>query len=202
MIVPIYKKGDKDTMINYRGITLLNTAYKLYAMCLEERLKAELEEKGIIPETQAGFRSGRSTIDNIFILNYIANTELVNKGGKVYAFFADLSAAFDKVNREKLGKIMEINGISKNLKERINEIYKETKNIVRVNGAKSDSFRTTKEVRQGCLLSPTLYNIYTADMEKNTTKSTSRRSGHRKRKNLVTGIRRRHCIASKINRGT
>lgn len=59
VIAPIYKKRDKDTMSNYREITLLNTAYNLYAMYLEERLKAELEKKGIIPETQAGFRSGR-----------------------------------------------------------------------------------------------------------------------------------------------
>lgn len=148
VIAPIYKKGDKDTMSNHRGITLLNTAYKLYAMCLEERLKAKLEEKGIIPETQAGFRSGRSTIDNIFILNYIANTKLVNKGGKVYAFFADLSAAFDKVNREKLGKIIEINGISKNLRERINEIYKETKNIVRVTGANEQNLSVSGQRKE------------------------------------------------------
>lgn len=122
-IAPIYKKGDKDTISNYKGITLLNTAYKIYAMCLEERLKTELKEKKIIPETQAGFRSGRSIIDNIFILNYVVNTELINKGRKVYTFFADLSAVFYKVNREKLGKVMEKNGINKNLRERINEIY-------------------------------------------------------------------------------
>lgn len=45
VIAPIYKKGDKNRVSNYRGITLLNTAYKVYALCLEEKLKIEMEEK-------------------------------------------------------------------------------------------------------------------------------------------------------------
>lgn len=61
IISPIFKKGDRDNVKNYRGITLLNTAYKIYAMVLENRLNKELETKNIIPETQAGFRRGRST---------------------------------------------------------------------------------------------------------------------------------------------
>ncbi|XP_024874051.1 trichohyalin-like [Temnothorax curvispinosus] len=148
-----------------RGITLLNSAYKIYAMVLEERLKAEIEDKNIIAETQTEFRRGRSTIDNIFILNYITNRELVNKGGKIYAFFADLSATFDKVDREELNKIMERTGISQKIRKRIGEIYQETRNVVRVNGHTTSRFWTTKGVRQGCPLSPTLFMLYTADLE-------------------------------------
>lgn len=40
VISPIFKKGDRDNVKNYRGITILNTAYKIYAMILEKRLKA------------------------------------------------------------------------------------------------------------------------------------------------------------------
>ena len=83
VISPIFKKGDREKVNNYRGITILNTAYKIYAMVLEKRLKEELEKNHIIPETQAGFRSGRSTTDNIFILNYVANRE---KGGSYIRF--------------------------------------------------------------------------------------------------------------------
>lgn len=51
MISPIFKKEDRKKVNNYRGITILiNTAYKIYAMVLERRLKDELESKKIIPE--------------------------------------------------------------------------------------------------------------------------------------------------------
>ncbi|KAH0820667.1 hypothetical protein GEV33_002124 [Tenebrio molitor] len=56
IICPIYKKGEKDTASNYRGITLLNTAYKVYAMIVEERLMKEMNERGALPDGQAGFR--------------------------------------------------------------------------------------------------------------------------------------------------
>ncbi|XP_025267961.1 golgin subfamily A member 6-like protein 6 [Camponotus floridanus] len=102
MIYPIHKKGDKKEVKNYRGVTLLDTAYKIYAMILEEKLRKEVERLKLLPETQAGFRKRRSCIDNIFALKIIAEKTITKKKGKFYVFFADLKAAFDKVNRKKL----------------------------------------------------------------------------------------------------
>jgi hypothetical protein len=65
IICPIYKKGEKDTASNYRGITLLNTAYKVYAMIVEERLMKKMNERGVLPDGQAGFR----TMDNVYRLS-------------------------------------------------------------------------------------------------------------------------------------
>ena len=64
LITRIFKKGEKGRVENYRGITLLNSACKVYAMVLTERLRKEIEDKEILPESQAGFRKGRSTMDN------------------------------------------------------------------------------------------------------------------------------------------
>ena len=86
VISQIFQKGDREKVNNYRGITILNTAYKIYAMVLEKRLKKELEKNHIIPETQEGFRSGRSTTDNIFILNCVANREIQKKEGSCIPF--------------------------------------------------------------------------------------------------------------------
>lgn len=55
-IFPIFKKGDRQKAENYRGITLMDTGYKILAMIIEEKLRKETEDLGILPETQAGFR--------------------------------------------------------------------------------------------------------------------------------------------------
>jgi hypothetical protein len=67
VICAIYKKGEKNKVENYRGITLLNTGYKLYSSILSEKMKIEIEEKGVIPDSQAGFRKERGTMDNVGI---------------------------------------------------------------------------------------------------------------------------------------
>lgn len=54
----IIKKGEGDRFEEYRGITLLSSAYKVHAMILVERLNEEIERGGIIPSNQAVFRRG------------------------------------------------------------------------------------------------------------------------------------------------
>lgn len=164
VIVPLFKKGDKNKTENYRGISLLPTAYKVYTEILRGRLEKEVKEKNILPEGQAGFRKGRSTMDNVFVLNHVVQREKARKG-KTYALFVDLKAAFDSVNRCKLWKIMKDFGVSEDLVERIKDIYSETKCKVRTGEEFSDVFWTTKGLRQGCVLSPILFSIYIAGME-------------------------------------
>jgi hypothetical protein len=98
VICPTYKKGEKNKVENYRGITLLNTGYKMYALILSERTKREIEEK----DSQAGFRKGRDTLDNVYILDHLTKNELKKNGGRMYALFVDFRAAFDKVDTENI----------------------------------------------------------------------------------------------------
>ena len=142
----------------------MDTAYKIYAGLMNERLKEEVEKR--LEEGQYGFRKGRGTVDAIYTLNYIANREIAKKKGKVYAFFADLKAAFDRVNRKELGEMMKKAGIKERLRRRIMETYKETKNVIRIGDQKTKEFWTKRGVRQGCPMSPTLFNIYMMDLEK------------------------------------
>jgi hypothetical protein len=154
IICPIYKKGEKDTASNYRGITLLNTAYKVYAMIVEERLMKEMNERGALPDGQAGFRKGRGTMDNVYILNHIIGNEIKKRGSKIYAFFVDLQWEY---LRKK--------GINEHLVTKIEEIYEETISRVRVDGRVSECFKTYKGVRQGCPLSPSLFAAFIGDIE-------------------------------------
>lgn len=124
---------------NYRRITLLDTSYKLYAIILKNRLRKEEEKLKILPETQAGFRRGRSCIDKIYVLKTIAE-KAKSKKGNLYTFFADLKIAFDKINKGKLWENLKEKGIDRKLVSKIEEIYKETRCRVTVNKKESEVF--------------------------------------------------------------
>jgi len=80
--------------------------------------------------------------------------------------FVDLKAAFDSVDRGVLIEAMWERGIREGLVSRVEEVMRETRNRVRVEGELRDSFWTARGVRQGCPLSPLLFNLVLADLEK------------------------------------
>jgi len=65
-----------------------------------------------LPETQTGFRKGKSTLDNIFVLSYVAQRgrNIEEKERKIYAFFADFKTTFNNVDRGTLWKVLRKKG--------------------------------------------------------------------------------------------
>lgn len=165
IVVPLFKKGDQDVPGNYRGISLLCTAYKVYAEILRRCLEQEIEGLNLLPESQGGFRKGRGTIENIFVLDHLIQREKREQVGELFAAFIDVKAAFDNVDRHKLWKVLEEKGISIGLINRIRRLYEGTKTMIRTEEGLTDSFCTSKGVRQGCVLSPALFNLYMADLD-------------------------------------
>jgi len=82
---------------NYRGISLLCHFSKLFTSSLLQRLKSETDE--ILVEEQAGFRVGRSTIDQIFTLRQLAE-KYVEFSKELYVCYIDFRKGFDSVRRE------------------------------------------------------------------------------------------------------
>lgn len=166
IIVPIAKKEGGQSVKDYRGVTLMTATYKIYLIILAKKLRGEMEERGMVPDNQAGFRKTMGTVDNIYTLNWVVGREVRKKGGKIVAFFVDLKAAFDSVERQGVWKAMESRGVSGKLRKRIRELYEETSCKVRIGEEYSEKFWTLKGVRQGCPLSPLLFNLFTADIKR------------------------------------
>ncbi len=165
IVVPIYKTGEKKVPKNYRGISLLCTAYKIMANVINARLTNWAETKRKLPENQMGFRKGRGTRDAVYVLHTLVEKQLAKKRGKLYAFYIDLKAAFDMIDREKLGKKLWEMGVRGKMYRMLKGIYQKTENRVRTEEGLTRKFDTGKGVRQGCPLSPLLFNLYIADLE-------------------------------------
>ena len=68
-VVSLFKKGKRNNPENYGGISLLNTVYKIYSRIINTRLQTISDT--ILLEEEAGFRKGRSCIDDVFTLKQI-----------------------------------------------------------------------------------------------------------------------------------
>ena len=158
VIVPFYKgKGVKGICKNYRGISLLSVVGKVYAGILVERVRRVTEE--LIGEEQGAFRSGRGCTDQIFTLKQMCE-KMEEKKKNLYLEFMDLQQAYDTVNREALWQVLMIYGVDGRLLKGIKSLYDESEACVRVNRMESEWFKIGNGVRQGCVMSPWLFNIY------------------------------------------
>ena len=113
----------------------------------------------IIAEEQAGFRPGRSTTEQIFNLRILCERYLQHQQD-LFHVFVDFKKAFDRVWHAALWSTMKLYNINANLIKVIESLYSKATSAVYCNGSVGEWFRTTVGVRQGCLLSPTLFNIF------------------------------------------
>ena len=150
VVVPMIKKWVGKRVEDYQAITLTQTAYNVYALVLPERLREEVEEKRLLPPSQADFRKGLGCMDNIYVLNHLINRQGTRKERKMVIFFIDLKAAFDSVDKEVLVRAMRKRGVREGSVERCGEVLKEMVCRVRVGEEEGNEFWTARGVRQGC----------------------------------------------------
>ena len=157
LIITLPKKGNLQQCQNYRTISLISHPSKVMLKILLNRLKPQAEK--IIAEEQAGFRPGRSTTEQIFNLRILCERYLQHQQN-LYHVFVDFKKAFDRVWHAALWATMRLYNINANLTRVIKSLYDKATSAVYLNNSIGDWFRTTVGVRQGCLLSPTLFNIF------------------------------------------
>ena len=163
IIKPIYKGGGTADASNYRGIALSSCFSKLLSRILFNRLDNYLEANNILHNEQIGFRKNCRTSDHILTLKTLID-KAFKKSKYLYTSFVDLSKAFDTINRSSLIYKMKLNGINGPFICLIEDMYKELYCTVKCNNHLSETFKTTLGVKQGCILSPTLFALYMNDL--------------------------------------
>ena len=132
------------------------------------RLKNEAEEH--LVEEQAGFRPGRSTVEQIFNCGIMMEKHLQHQK-ELFHDFIDFKKAFDRVWHDGLWHALCSFGIEEGLVQIMKSLYSSASSAVLLNNNVSNYFRTEVGVRQGYLLSPILFNLYLKNIMRHYTTS-------------------------------
>lgn len=156
LICPIYKKGDRKKVENYRGISLLNTGYKILALVILNRLQEYSE--GIIGDYQSGFRMGRSTIDHVFVIRQIME-HYYEYARDLHMIFVDYKQAYDSIIRKELWRTLAYLEIPKKLITLIQMCNADTYSRIKFKNVSSHTFKIENGLCQGDAMSPVLFNL-------------------------------------------
>ena len=154
---------------NYRGISLLNIAYKILSAVLRERLKPFVNN--LIGPYQCGFRPGKSTIDQIFTLRQILE-KIQELQIDTHHLFIDFKAAYDSIYREELYRAMSSFGTTVKLFRLCRMTMENARCSIKVEKGLTDAFDVKKGFRQGDALSCDFFNIVLERIVQNSTVNT------------------------------
>ena len=148
---------------NYRGITITSAVYKAYCSILNTRLSEWAEQNHRLIDNQNGFRKHRSTVDHLSTLTSIIENRKRQKKS-TFVGFVDFRKAYDTINRALLWSKLESVGISGKMLTAIKSLYNNVKCSVWINGHMTDWFSVHSGLKQGCILSPLIFNLFVNDL--------------------------------------
>ena len=165
LFIKIPKKGDLTEYRNWRGITLTPVASKVFRVLID-RIRDGVNSK--LRDEQAGFRSGRDTVEQIFISRNVIE-QVVEWQATVYFTLVDFEKAFDSVHQESLWKIMESYGILHKIIHMVQMLYEDSECAVLDEGEKFEWFKVKTGVKQGDVMSGFIFLIVVDWIMRNTT---------------------------------
>ena len=163
ILVPVPKKGDHKDVNSYRPIALMNTLLKVLCKVVTNRLNQIVERYHLISQFQAGFRTREECVAQVTtLLECLQRRSRVGKTTLVC--FHDFAKAYDSVPHTGLLRRLESLGFCDKMLGFIRGLYKNPTMKVRLIEELGQSFPVEVGVRQGCPLSPMLFNLYINDM--------------------------------------
>ena len=161
VMIPLQKKKGTRKCEEHRTISVIAHVAKILLRVIDRRLRRIMEE--VVGEDQFGFRRGMGTRDAIAVVKTIGE-RYIERGRAVRLCLVDLEKAFDCVKYEKLLEILKDKGVDWRERRLISNLYMKQEVALRVGDNMTEWFKIGRGVRQGCCLSPTLFNIYMEDM--------------------------------------
>ena len=153
-IIPFPKKGDLSLATNYRGISLLSIAAKIFNKLILNRLVPKIEP--LLRNNQNGFRSGRSTLSQILTLRRIIEECKLCNLDAVFVFI-DFSKAFDSKDRSVMFEILGLYGIPQPILDAIRLMYTNNTSTILSPDGETAPIDIKARILQGDTLAPFLF---------------------------------------------
>ena len=169
-IACIHKGGDKSHAINYRPVSLTSIIAKLLERIIRWCLIHYLEFNDAFPDSQHGFRPGRSTVSQL-LKHFEQIIDALECKSNIDIIMLDYSKAFDKINISILLKKLKKLGIGGNLGRWLGNFLIGRKQRVSVSRKLSEPSEIISGVPQGTILAPILFLVYISDIGDNVTHS-------------------------------
>ena len=168
-VTPIFKKGNKKLICNYRPISVLPVISKVFKTVLQEQLTEYFITNNLFVPQQYGFRKKLSTeLAALELIDRLLNQ--MNNHENPTNFYIDLSKAFDCLQHDILLEKLAFYGLTNKAIALLKSYLSNRKQYVQLSDVRSSVRPISVGVSQGSILVPLLFNIFINDIVKSSTK--------------------------------
>ena len=151
------KESQCQGMLNYRTIALISHTSKVMLKILQARLQQYVNCE--LPDVKAGFRKGSGNRDQTANIRWIIEKAQEFQKNNYFCFI-DYAKVFDRVDHNKLWKIIQEMRITDHLTSFLRNLCEVQQATVGTGHGTTDQLQIRRGMHQGCILSPCLFNLY------------------------------------------